>query len=152
MEVWNCVDRIVSMAWLSSLLQHTDYVMLSRSQPTDYTLARLCWTVFTDFKIELSKSQRWPSSHIPRKSSLSCMTLSHRISYANFMWHLIQSQHDAIHRWWNPPGRKHLTWGTPKRRDEYEDWIVGHRRRFSTQTLYLFLLLNMSWCFIHNYN
>ena len=32
-------------------------------------------------------------------------------------------------------------------------WTVGHRHQFFTQTmLYLFLLLNMYWCFIHNYN
>ena len=91
------------------------YVMLSCSQPTNITLARLCWTMCSQIlKLNYPNPQRWPSPHVLRES------LSYRISYVNFMW-LMWWQHDVIHKWWKLPGRKHLTWGIPKRSDKYGD-------------------------------
>ena len=144
------------MVWLCSLRQHTDKTM---SYCLVECLQTSHWLDCSGLGSPILKLN-YPNprgGHLLMfwvKTAFSCMTLSHRISCTNFMWHLMQSQYDAIHRRWKPQGRKHLSWSIPKRSDEYVDSELWDQTSILSQTLYLFFYLtcaDASYTIISNF-
>ena len=93
--------------WLS-LISNVKFGLLRGgarpNAPLKTPLAGLCWTMSSQIlKLKSPNPQRWLSSHVLRNFLSGAW---HLISYANFMLHLMQSQHDVIHRLGKLPGGK----------------------------------------------